>query len=166
VIVLAETTASPDAHPALRQHIAEATIGILEAPPEEIVLVAPRTLPKTASGKLRRAAACQLYEAGGLGQRRSVPRQILGLWLAAALPALRRRLHAAAAFLYACYWWAVIALLAPLTWLLVIILPEAGMALDGAAVCRTVGVLAGRRPDRHRPARRATGQCGYRQQPC
>ena len=124
VIVLVETTAPPDAHPALRQHIAEATIGMLEAPPEEIVLVAPRTLPKTASGKLRRAAACELYESGGLGQFRSVRRQILGLWLAAALPALRRALRAAAAFLYACYWWAVIALLAPLTWLLVIMLPR------------------------------------------
>jgi 1-acyl-sn-glycerol-3-phosphate acyltransferase len=124
VIVLAETTAPPDLHPALRQHIAEATIGILEAPPEEIVLVPPHTLPKTASGKLRRATACQLYEAGALGQRRSVRRQILGLWLAAASPGLRRALRVAAAFLYACYWWAVIALLAPLAWVLVIILPR------------------------------------------
>ncbi len=124
VVVVAETATPSGEHPALRQCIAEATIGILEAPPEDIVLVAPRTLPKTGSGKLRRAAARQLYEFRDLGRRRSVRRQILGLELTTALPALRRALRGAAAFLYACYWWAVIALLAPLAWVLVIVLPS------------------------------------------
>jgi 1-acyl-sn-glycerol-3-phosphate acyltransferase len=36
----------------------------------------------------------------------------------------RRALRGAAAFLYVCYWWAVIALLAPLAWVLVIVLPR------------------------------------------
>ncbi len=125
LVILAETAAPREQHPALRQRIAEATIGILEAPPEDIVLVAARTLPKTASGKLRRAAARQLYETGGLKPgARSLRRQILGLGLAAVPPALRRMLRAAAALLYACYWWAVIALLAPLVWVMVIVLPR------------------------------------------
>jgi 1-acyl-sn-glycerol-3-phosphate acyltransferase len=124
LVVLAETTAPREQHPALRQHIAEATIGILEAPPEGIVLVAPRTLPKTASGKLRRAAAQQLYETGRLETgARSLRRQMLGLGLASVLPGLRRMLRGIVALLYACYWWAVVGLMAPIVWVLVITLP-------------------------------------------
>jgi 1-acyl-sn-glycerol-3-phosphate acyltransferase len=124
LVILAETTAGREQHAELRRRIAAATIGILEAPPEDMVLVAPRTLPKTASGKLRRAAARQLYETGGLERRRSVRRQIFALGLSALRPATRRFLDVTAAFLYAFYWWAVIALLAPLAWLLVVILPR------------------------------------------
>ncbi len=124
LVILAETTAGREQHPELRRRIAAAAIGILEAPPEDVVLVAPRTLPKTASGKLRRAAARQLYETGGLGRRRSVRRQIFALGLSTLRPATRRFLGVTAAFLYAFYWWAVIALLAPLAWVLVVILPR------------------------------------------
>ncbi len=127
LVVLAETAAAPERHPALRERIAEATIGILEAPPEDIVLVAPGRLPKTASGKLRRAACRELYEAGALERTaRSVRRQILGLDLSAIVPALRRVERRAASLCYACYWWAVIGLLAPLGWVLVIVLPRRG----------------------------------------
>jgi 1-acyl-sn-glycerol-3-phosphate acyltransferase len=124
LIILAETTAASEQHPDLKRRIVAATVGIVEAPPEDIVLVAPRTVPKTASGKLRRAAARQLYESGELGRRDSLRQQILSLVLAAAAPALRRMLRGAAAFLYACYWWAVIALLAPFVWILVMVLPK------------------------------------------
>ena len=125
LVVLAETTAPREQHPALRQRIAEATIGILEAPPEDIVLVAPRALPKTASGKLRRGASRQLYETGGLETAgRSLRRQMFGLGLATVLPVLRRVLRGAAAVLYACYWWAAVGLLAPFVWVLVIVLPR------------------------------------------
>jgi len=125
LVVVAETTAGRERHPDLRRHIAEATIGILEAPPEDIVLVTPRTLPKTASGKLRRAAARQLYETGGLETvGRSLRRQMLGLGLATVLPAVRRVLRGVLSVLYACYWWMVIGLLAPFVWVLVIVLPR------------------------------------------
>ncbi len=125
LVILAETAAGREQHPELRRRIAAATIGILEAPPEDMVLVAPRTLPKTASGKLRRAAARQLYETGGLKLgARSFRRQILGLGLATVLPTMWRMLRGAASLLYAGYWWAVIALLAPFVWVLVIVLPR------------------------------------------
>ncbi len=125
LVILAETAAPPEQHPLLRQHIAEATIGILDAPPEDVILVAPRTLPKTASGKLRRAASRQLYETGELDAAgRSLRRQLFGLGLSAVLPAVRRMLRSAVSFCYACYWWSVIALLAPFVWVLVIVLPR------------------------------------------
>ena len=39
-----------------------------DVPPEEIVLVPPHAVPKTSSGKMRRAATRELYEAGKLGR--------------------------------------------------------------------------------------------------
>ena len=124
LVVLAETSMPPEQHANLRQRIAAATIGILEAPPEDIVLVMPRTVPKTASGKLRRAGARQLYESGELGRRRSLRQQLLGLWLSSVLPAVRRLLRAAGAVLYAGYWWAVVALLTAIGWTIVVVLPS------------------------------------------
>jgi acyl carrier protein len=50
-------------------------------PPDEIVLVGPRTLPKTSNLKLRRAAARQLYRAGEIGLEPPAPWvQMGGLW--------------------------------------------------------------------------------------
>lgn len=124
LVVVVETTASTDEQPALRQRVAAAAISVAAAPPEDIVFVPPGSLPKTASGKLRRAAARELYEAGTLGRRRSARQQLRSLTVAAAMPSLRRLLHIAGAQLYAGYWWAVIGTLAPIIWGLVMVLPR------------------------------------------
>jgi len=125
LIVLVETALPREDHAELRGLVASATIGALDAPPEEIAFIPPHTLPKTASGKLRRSAARELYEAGELEPRRSLRRQILGLGASAVVPVLRRSLRATKAFLYGCYWWTVIGLLVPVVWALVILLPRA-----------------------------------------
>ncbi|HUH83840.1 MAG TPA: AMP-binding protein, partial [Stellaceae bacterium] len=65
VVILAETRAAePPVVAALRQRIDEAATPLLDAPPDEIALVPPHAIPKTASGKLRRAAARELFERG------------------------------------------------------------------------------------------------------
>jgi acyl carrier protein len=125
LVILAETTVPPERQEALRGHIAAAVIGALDRPPEEIMLVASHSIPKTPSGKLRRAAACALYQSGTLGRaRRSLRWQILGLAGAALLPQARHLLRMIAAILYAVYWWVVIAVLAPPAWLLTVLLPK------------------------------------------
>ncbi len=166
VILLVETTAPPDSHPGLRQHIAEATIGILGAPPEEIVLVAPRTLPKTASGKLRRAAARELYE---FRRARATP---IGT-AADSRPVARRRIARVAAYAARSRCFSLCLLLVGGDRLFGAAhlaacrhVAQTGMALDSAAVDRAVGALADRRATRHRAARRAAGQRYYRQQSC
>jgi 1-acyl-sn-glycerol-3-phosphate acyltransferase len=124
LVILAESALPPEEHARLRDRIAASAIGVLEAPPEEIVIVRPRAIPKTASGKLRRSAARELYETGMLARpARAVRRQLFDLALAGLRPRLRRFLNTAGTVLFAAYWWLVVGLLAPPTWFLLVTLP-------------------------------------------
>jgi 1-acyl-sn-glycerol-3-phosphate acyltransferase len=124
LVLLVETVLRGEQGDRLRALVASTAIGILDAPPEEIVFIPPRTLPKTASGKLRRGAARELYEMGQLGRRHTLRQQMIALGLAAMAPELRRARHAADALMYAAYWWIVIGVLAGFTWTLVMMLPR------------------------------------------
>ena len=72
LVVVAETRLrDPAALDDLRRRIVDASRAILpDMPPEEVVLAPPHAIPKTSSGKLRRAATRALYESGGLGRER------------------------------------------------------------------------------------------------
>ena len=68
LVVLAETRATDDAERApLRARVYALAADLLGTPPDEVVFVPPHTVPKTSSGKIRRAAARELYERGPLG---------------------------------------------------------------------------------------------------
>ena len=70
VVVLAETEGiNPPAQAALKVRAQEVATQIVGGPPDEIVLVQPGTVPKTASGKIRRTAARDLY----LGKNLALP---------------------------------------------------------------------------------------------
>jgi len=124
LVVLVETALREEDRARLRALVASTTIVVLDAPPEEITFIPPRALPKTASGKLRRSAAKELYEAGLLVRRRTLRRQMAALGLAAVAPELRRAWRATKAFWYAGYWWLVFGLLIGFTWALVMVLPR------------------------------------------
>lgn len=126
LVVVAETRL-PDRQEQerLRERIARASIPLLEMPPDDIVLVPPRTVPKTSSGKIRRAQARQLYERGELlRSQRALPLQIVRLWLGGALQRGRSGLQAAGELAYAAWWWGVLGLMAAPVWLLVVLLPQ------------------------------------------
>jgi len=109
----------------LTRRISEACIAILDMPPDVIELVPPRTVPKTSSGKIRRAAARALYEAGLPALReRGVRLQLLLLAISGVGGHARRLLRRAKELAYAGYWWAVLVGLAMLIWPLVVILPR------------------------------------------
>lgn len=62
LIVLAETReVDPVVHDELRRRIREAALRIVDVAPDEIVLVRPRTLPRTSSGKIQRRRCRELY---------------------------------------------------------------------------------------------------------
>jgi len=126
LVILAETRETDTETLAeLRRRVAEVTLDILETPPDEVVLAPPRTVPKTSSGKVRRAAARDLYEGGGIGAKpKALWWQIVRLTLAGLRPQARRSLRALASLLYAGYWWVVIYLLASFCWPLVFVLPS------------------------------------------
>src|SRR5690606_17960678 len=53
----------------LRQQISQTCTDTLDVPPDIIELVPPHTVPKTSSGKIRRASTRERYEAGLLTSR-------------------------------------------------------------------------------------------------
>lgn len=138
LVILAEShETDPAAVSALRQRIEDAATRRLDAPPEEVILVAPRTVPKTSSGKLRRAAARELFEQGRLALHpQPVWRQIARLWIAGLGPQFRRFCRLLGEVCYAAWWWGVVVLLGALLWPMVLLLPRVAWRwalLHGAA---------------------------------
>jgi acyl carrier protein len=126
LIVLAETR-SKDAgeRENLRTTINTLATDLVGAPPDEVILAPPGTVLKTSSGKIRRAASRELFEKGEIGKRqRSVPWQVTRLALAGVLPQIRRALNSLSGTAYAVYCWLVFAVLAPVVWLSVTLLPD------------------------------------------
>jgi 1-acyl-sn-glycerol-3-phosphate acyltransferase len=126
VVVLAETDESnPSAQAGLKVRAQEVATHIVGGPPDEIVLVPPGTVPKTASGKIRRAAARDLY----LGKSLAVPQRALWWQLArlsfAGLGTRGSQLRRVMVeLLYAAWWWTVIAASFFAGWLAVMTLPR------------------------------------------
>jgi 1-acyl-sn-glycerol-3-phosphate acyltransferase len=126
LVVMAETrlTKQP-ALDALRGRISEASAALLELPADEILLVPPRTVPKTSSGKIRRSAARDLFEQGRLyGKTRSAWWQLARLALSGILFRSRRFGRFLLELAYAAYWWCALVLIAVSTWLLVMLAPR------------------------------------------
>jgi 1-acyl-sn-glycerol-3-phosphate acyltransferase len=70
VVVMAETRVAPGAaREALVGSVREAAVALLGAPPDDIALVVPHAVPKTSSGKIRRAASRDAYLQGPRGGR-------------------------------------------------------------------------------------------------
>ena len=127
LVVMAETRETEAAaRAALEAHIAATTHDLLGLPPDEVVLAPPRTVLKTSSGKIRRAASRELYEQGRVGRKpRAVWWQIARLMAASLWPEARRAWRTARHVGYAAYVQALFWLLAPPVWLLVVLLPRA-----------------------------------------
>ncbi|MDH3451120.1 MAG: AMP-binding protein, partial [Gammaproteobacteria bacterium] len=130
LVVLAETreTGASEQN-VLRTRIVEVTVAVLGEPPDEVVLAPPHTVLKTSSGKIRRAACRELYEAGRVGKRgHAAWWQVIRLLSGSLLPQARRGATAGAQLLYGLYVWLVFALLAPPTWLLTALTPRPATA--------------------------------------
>jgi len=125
LVVVAETRERDrDGLGDLERRIARAVGDLLGAPPEDVVLAPPHTVPKTSSGKIRRAYSRRLYEEGRLTAGRAGLRWQLFILALEGLYAQARRLgRSALALGYAGYWWAVIGAVALFTWPLIVLLP-------------------------------------------
>jgi len=125
-IVIAETAETdPHRRPQLEARVREVATDILGAPPDDVVLVPPQTVPKTSSLKIRRGAARDLYLGGQVAQpRHSLYRQFVRLALVAALPRLRQMTRLGGTLLYAGWWWTVVALTATSSWFAALLLPR------------------------------------------
>jgi 1-acyl-sn-glycerol-3-phosphate acyltransferase len=126
VVVLAETEErDPSVQTNLRLRAQEVATHIVGGLPDEVVLVQPGTVPKTASGKIRRAAARDLY----LGKNFTAPTravcwQVLRLGLAGLATRLSHFGRVIRELLFAVWWWVVIGVTFPLGWAAVMTLPN------------------------------------------
>lgn len=123
MVIVAETRET-EGLSGLRDRIGELVVERLGEPPDEIVLAPPHTVLKTSSGKIRRAATRELYEAGRLGRGRRVWLQFASLWFAGLAPGVRRAGRSLRQSLFAAYAWLVFGLISPVGWLLVALLPR------------------------------------------
>ncbi len=111
LVVLAETRETDEETlERLRGEIQDLAVDLIETPADEVVLAPPHTVPKTSSGKIRRAAGRELYEKGRLGRKGPVWWQVARLAWAGARPQLARFARAAGELLYAGRFWLVVGL--------------------------------------------------------
>jgi 1-acyl-sn-glycerol-3-phosphate acyltransferase len=112
-------------------------------PADEVLLVPPRTVLKTPSGKIRRGACRELYERGDLARGRpSAAMQLVRLAASGVGPVLGRFFRGLGSSLFAFYAWTVFVGIGLVAWPAAVLLP--GAALRRAVVraaCRAVLAL-------------------------
>ncbi|WP_249221420.1 AMP-binding protein [Cupriavidus sp. KK10] len=125
LVVLAETREEDDdARSRIRAEISHLAVDLMGMPVDEVVLAPPRTVLKTSSGKLRRAACRELYERGEIhGTPRAPWRQLLRIAISGASIQFARFLHQASAWIWGAWVWTVCVLFALPACLLVVLLP-------------------------------------------
>jgi fatty-acyl-CoA synthase len=130
LVVLAETRLRGDAErEQLGQAVTERVSATIGVPPDQVVLVRPGSVPKTSSGKVRRAEARRLFLSETLSERRRLPLAMRARLLRMALArAARRSAAQALALLYAVYVALGILVLALLFWPPVVLIPSRRLA--------------------------------------
>jgi 1-acyl-sn-glycerol-3-phosphate acyltransferase len=152
LVVLAETRETdPSRRNELRDRISGVVLGLLGAPPEDVVVAPPGSVLKTSSGKIRRAACRAHYEAGEAPSAApSARRQVLALASSTILPLLRRMHRWLIAELYAAWCWATFGILAAPMWLAAVVPPGVQRRRRSvAAVARALLLALGAPPHLH-----------------
>jgi len=110
VVILAETRENnPAVRATLQARAHEITTEVAGTPPDEVVLVPPRTVPKTSSGKIRRSAAKELYASGHVEPtQRALWWQLLRLALSGIRSQIAHLIRLSRETLYAAWWWVML----------------------------------------------------------
>ncbi len=144
VVVAESRETAPRARERLRAVIVDRVVAAVGLPPDTVAVVAPRTVLKTPSGKVRRGATREAYLAGRLEARRSTRLQWTRLVWQAAAARLRGLPRQGAALAYGAWVGALLAVAFPVLWVFVRLLPGA-RTVDRVVRrwCRIVLALAG-----------------------
>lgn len=126
LVVAAETRVrDPAEREAMRAAIADASLQVLGTPPDEILLLEPRRVPKTSSGKIRRAACRDRYERNRLVRPRDHGRlALVRLVVRGWVPRTGDALHALLRIGYALFAWSMTIVLALPTAAALVLLPR------------------------------------------
>jgi acyl carrier protein len=110
----------------LRAKVNSVVNGLAGTPPDDVVIAPPNTILKTSSGKLRRAASREIYEKGRVGKRRKpVWWQIMHFMVKGIAVQLHKTGIQAANLLFGFFGRSLFWILAPLTWIAVVLSPAA-----------------------------------------
>jgi len=144
VVVVESRETAPQARLQLRAAIVDRVVAAVGIPPDTVLVVAPRTVLKTPSGKVRRSATREAYLAGRLEARRSPRVQWVVLVWQAVVARLGRLPRQGAALAYGAWVGTLLAVALPVLWVCVRLLPDARL-VDRAVrrSCRIVLALAG-----------------------
>ncbi len=126
LIIVAETQKKDAAsREQISNGIIEKIMTVHGIPPDDIVLAPPRTIPKTSSGKLRRASCKQMYLQGELkGRAKTTWRQLLSLKIKSLWVQTKNFLTHLAKLIYTAYGLTVFAILFFITIAIIAILPN------------------------------------------
>ncbi|ARU32463.1 hypothetical protein CAP31_12700 [Sulfuriferula sp. AH1] len=151
LVVLAETrdTGNAEERSRIMSEINRLAIDLVGMPADDIVLAPPRTVLKTSSGKVRRAACRELYERGALGGAPRAPwLQVLRLALSGASAQASHLLRRTANGVWAAWAWAVFAVVVPLAWLMIVLMPVLKLRRRVARGCARLALaLTGLTPE-------------------
>ena len=126
LVVLAESRArGEEALRDVRARVVATVTDLVDVPPDEVVLAPPGTVPRTSSGKVRRAASRELVERGGIGRQARFGRwQLLRYAAIGVLTDLARVGRRLLRIAYGAYAWILFALFAPVVWPVTVLLPR------------------------------------------
>lgn len=144
VVVAGTREKDVSVHESLKRRINELAVTQLGVPADDVVLAGVRTVLKTSSGKLRRAAMRDLYERGALGAaQRPVTLQLARLGFDATLASIRGLGRRLAGWLFAAYAWLLFAILSVIGGAVLLVLPRAVGPRWAHAVARALVALSG-----------------------
>ena len=127
IIILAETRESDSKileqlHDQVDQVTSELLLG---SSADEILLLPPHSVLKTSSGKIRRTACRDLYEQGKIdSSRHSIALQLLRVAGSSIVPQFKRFFQRSQENLFALWAWLTFFILAPVSWISVVLLPR------------------------------------------
>lgn len=129
LVVVAETRVEKEeARRRLIGEVMEKVAAATDIRPDIVSLVPSDTIPKTSSGKLRRAALRSAYLKGEMGPPRRPPAfQIAGLWLAGLGARMRRAFSAFGQWFYTGYVGVIVLLTVPPVWIAMLLLPKGAL---------------------------------------
>ena len=146
LVVLAESRETdPAAHEKIRADINALASDLIGTPVDDIVLTPPQTVPKTSSGKIRRATSRELYEKGEVGKPpRAMWLQLARMSVRGFWPEVRRVIRTAWSMFYAAYVWFLCGVLCVVAFFPVVLLPKSSWRWGVfRVVCRTLTFLQG-----------------------
>lgn len=126
LVVVAETRLTQaDALDDIKYKIQDVSMNLLGVSPDDVILAPPHAVLKTSSGKIRRSSVRELYERNALGGKNQATwLQWVRIAAVSGQAQMRRLQNQIIEHLYAGYAWSLFGLLAPGTWLGIMMLPK------------------------------------------